>query len=100
MAKKPIRTKLARKQCLPEEIPKNFPKFGDVYKHYKQGHLYTVICPVTQESTGDVHIVYQCRLSGNNFVRPYREWHEIVGGYKFAAPLHDIPVARFTRVSP
>lgn len=77
MATEPSRGKRARQARTLEKIPSDFPKFGAVFKHYK-GNLYTVVGPCFQESTLDLHIMYHDARTGNAFVRPYREWIELV----------------------
>lgn len=45
-----------------------------VYRHYKDGELYRLICVAVQESDGTHMAVYQSLLTGAIYTRPLREF--------------------------
>jgi len=55
---------------------------GEIYRHYKNKHLYQVIELGTLESTGEVCVIYKrVHDAGNNdrWIRPYNEFNGLVG---------------------
>lgn len=51
---------------------------GQVYKHFKEGTLYEVVCIATHSETDEEMVIYQDQASGKCFCRPL----EMFIGYK------------------
>lgn len=51
---------------------------GDRWRHYKNGYLYYIVGTAIQEATQEPVIIYHRWNSVLRFVRPLREWQELV----------------------
>ena len=52
-------------------------EIGKTYRHYK-GNLYKIIGLAKHSETLEDMIVYQPLKTGDNWVRPYKMWNEVV----------------------
>ena len=52
-------------------------EIGKLYKHYK-GNLYKIIGFAKNSETLENMIIYQSINTGENWVRPYKMWNEMV----------------------
>jgi hypothetical protein len=56
-------------------------KPGQVYRHFKHGALYEVICVATHSETDELHVVYK-NPEGRCFLRPleiFADWKDLDG---------------------
>lgn len=51
---------------------------GTVWKHTKSGRHYVVVALAKRESDGEHVVVYESVDDGAVWVRPLKEWHQIV----------------------
>lgn len=68
------------------------PRMGEIYQHYKNGGLYTVVARAVKEDTCEPLVVYQSNANGTIWARTLANWSETV-------QLREIRVPRFIRVT-
>lgn len=57
---------------------KSGPQPASLWRHYANGHTYRVLSTAVMEDSKEVVVVYR-GPGGVVFVRPLREWQEVVG---------------------